>query len=81
MDFNFEILQYSAGTTYSKHSIVYVLSGDLRVYYYSLIDNNLGNSPTSSPSAWTTNFYWTPSYSSSADILQRKVQVQFGDGY
>lgn len=81
MDYNFEILEYSAGTTYSKHSIVYVLNGNLRIYYYSLTDNNLGNSPAANPSKWTTSFYWTPSYSSSTDLIQRKVQVQFGDGY
>ena len=41
MDYNFTISAYDAGTTYSKHSIVYVLTGSLRTYYYSLIDNYL----------------------------------------
>lgn len=81
MDENFTINAYDSGTTYSKHNIVYVLNGTLRTYYYSLVDNNLGNTPASSPTQWTTNFYWTPSYSSSADLTQRKIQIQFGDGY
>lgn len=81
MDYNFTVSAYSSGTTYSKHSICYVLSGSERIYYYSLVDNNTNNTPASSPSYWTTSFYWTPSYSTSADLTQRRIEVKFGDGY
>ena len=81
MDTSFTIDQYSSLSTYSKHSIVYELSGSERIYYYSLVDNNLNNTPSSSPSYWTTSFYWTPNYSTTADINQRKVEMSFGDGY
>lgn len=81
MDYSFTVNEYSGATNYEKHSIVYVLNGSLRTYYYSLVDNNLNNSPTSSPTFWTTNFYWTPNYSTSADLTQRKIEIKFGDGY
>ena len=81
MDYNFTISAYDAGTTYSKHSIVYVLTGSLRTYYYSLIDNNLNNTPVLSPTQWTTNFYWTPNYSTSADLTFKRTELQLGDGY
>lgn len=41
-------IAYAAGTTYDRYAPV--LSGG--VAYYSLIDSNLGNTPSSSPTAW-----------------------------
>lgn len=81
MDYNFTINEYASGTTYSKYNIVYVLTGDLRAYYYSIVDSNIGNTPASSPTKWTTDFCWTPSYSSSSSLDFKKTEMQFGDGY
>jgi phage-related protein len=79
------------GTTYSKYNIV---SGSNSKYYYSLIDNNFGNNPTTNAnlqSSWdgqivinsilTPNFFWKPSYQSSSKIEPRIKKIQFGNGY
>jgi phage-related protein len=81
MDYNFTISEYSGSETYQKHGIVYVLSGSERIYYYSLVDNNINNTPASSPTFWTTSFYWQPNYASTVDLMQKRTEIQFGDGY
>jgi len=81
MDYNFTTPVYSAGTTYAKNNFVYVLSGSNRIYYYSLVDGNLNNTPSSSPTFWTTSFVWTPNYSTTVDLTPRKLEMSYGDGY
>jgi phage-related protein len=49
-------------------------------YYYSLVDNNSGNSPFSGQ-YWTKDFSWTPSYGSTVNFKTYNSQTLFGDGY
>jgi phage-related protein len=79
------------GTIYSKYNIV---SGSNSKYYYSIIDNNVGNNPTIDAnlqvewdgykifnSIHLPNFFWQPSYQSSVKIEPRVKKIQFGNGY
>jgi phage-related protein len=84
---------WAQATIYSKYNIV---SGSNSKYYYSLIDNNVGvgNNPTTNAnlqvnwdgyklfnSSFIPNFFWQPSYQSSAKIEPRVKKIQFGNGY
>lgn len=73
---NFAVGYYTGSINYSKNDIIY--SGS---FYYSLQDNNSGHNPTGSPTWWTKEFTWLPSYSTSVDMKQRRTEVAFGDGY
>jgi len=52
---------WAAGTEYAKDGIVAVMSADNHThnFYKSLIDENTGNAPASSPAAWVATTSWT----------------------
>lgn len=84
------ILNYAAGTTYSKWDIVKSSS----LYWYSKVDANIGNTPGTTSSYWDGNttfasangetrpkFIWTPSYNPAIVSEPRVNVIAFGDGY
>lgn len=85
------IPSYNNGVSYSKYDIVKASDGR---FYYSLINNNQGNLPTTLAnlqSKWDgyislngnliPNFFWSPSYNFSATSKPRVVRIKFGNGY
>jgi len=80
-----------AGTSYSKYDIV---KGSDNNFYYSLIDSNQANNPTSTANLqlrWDgyrllnnklqPNFFWQASYNSSLKYDPRVKRLRFGNGY
>lgn len=79
---------YVAGTNYSKDAIVKLNN----LTYYSLTDNNQGNTPTSFlgtewdgqiliNNTYVPDFFWKPSYSSQVVHAPRVLRFKFGNGY
>lgn len=77
--------------SYIKYNII--SGADLR-YYYSLIDGNTSNNPTtlsSLQSSWdgyrningalVPHFFWKPSYTSAISQEPNIIKLQFGNGY
>lgn len=81
MDQNFTVIEYASDLTFFKNDIVFMTVGSNRVYYYSLANDNINNSPDASPDFWSASFFWLPDYSSSIDITPRKIEIKYGDGY
>jgi phage-related protein len=80
-----------APTTYNKYDIV---KGSDNKYYYSIIDSNNNQNPTTVGNLqvkWDgyillnsklyPNFFWQPSYSSSIKNEPRIKRLKFGNGY
>jgi phage-related protein len=85
------VLAWSGSTIYSKYSIV--LGSDSK-YYYSIIDSNSNQNPTSTTNLqveWdgyillngnlTPNFWWKPSYNAKINLKPRIKINRFGNGY
>lgn len=85
------VLSWSAGTTYNKYDIV--LGSDNR-YYYSVIDSNTANNPTTTANlgvSWDgyillngnliPDFWWKASYNANITNKPRIKTNQFGNGY
>lgn len=79
---------WSAATTYSKYAIVRYNN----LIYYSLINSNLNNTPTSTlgtqwdgqiliNTTYVPDFFWKPSYSSQIMHSPRILRLKFGNGY
>lgn len=87
----FDTNLYAAGTTYAKNAIVKYNTDGL--FYYSLQNGNVGNTPGLNSSFWggrsldpisnqnKPEFIWKSSYGSSVEINPKTVITQFGDGY
>lgn len=84
----YDISNYAAGVTYSKDDIVKSASS----YFYSLVDNNIGNTPSTTSAFWggyvvdvdgitRPNFFWSPSYGNNVDQTPLVNTITFGDGY
>lgn len=80
---------WNPATTYAQHSIV---SGSDLTFYYSLVNSNFNNNPTSTlQTRWDgqiirngarlPNFYWKPSYTSTINKQPKITKLQFGNGY
>lgn len=85
------VSSWDSGTTYNKYNIV--LGSDSR-YYYSIIDSNINQNPTSAinlqvewdgyislNSTLIPNFFWKPSYNSKINNQPRMKILKFGNGY
>lgn len=85
------ISSWGSGASYSKYDIV--KGSDNRIYY-SLIDSNNNNNPTTLAnlgSKWdgyisingtlVPDFFWQPSYNSSIRNEPRVKRLRFGNGY
>jgi phage-related protein len=84
----YNVNAYAGATSYSKNDIVLYNN----IYYYSLVNNNIGNTPTSSPNSYwgghkiytslaKPDFIWTPSYASQLQLKPAVNVVRFGNGY
>jgi len=86
----YDISNYAAGTTYSLDEIVkYATDGK---FYYSLLDGNVGNTPSVTSTKWggwgtnsagTTKpyFFWKPSYGTPIQQTPRTAYLEMGGGY
>ena len=85
------ISAWSNSTSYSKYDIV---KGSDNKFYYSLVDSNSTNNPTTTANLQTKwdgyislnsvlypNFFWQPSYNSSIKSDPRIKRLRFGNGY
>lgn len=85
------VLSWNAATTYSRYDIV---KGSDNRFYYSIINNNTANNPTSSATlgvSWDgyillngnliPDFWWKPSYNAKIDNRPKVKINQFGNGY
>lgn len=83
----YNISTWSTSTTYEKNAIV-IHAG---LYFYSLTNSNLGNTPSPTSSSWgghstltgitKPSFIWTPSYNFSVDTEPLVRSIRFGEGY
>jgi phage-related protein len=85
----YSVSSYSNSTSYAKNDIV--LSSNN--YYYSLVDDNLNHTPTSSTSNiyWggyryysavtKPEFFWKPTYASQLQMKPAVNVIKFGNGY
>lgn len=61
---------------YNKNDIAYLTgSNGAPTYYYCLSNNNQGDNPIAS-SLWTTSFSWTPSYSTTSELVFGTVSTE-----
>jgi phage-related protein len=85
------VSSWNAVPTYNKYDIV---KGSDNKYYYSIIDSNNNQNPTtvgnlqvewdgykSINSVLVPNFFWQPSYASSIKQEPRVKRIRFGNGY
>jgi phage-related protein len=85
------VLTWNGATTYNKYNIV--LGSDSK-YYYSIIDSNSNQDPTSTANLqveWDgyillngtliPNFFWKPAYNSKINNQPRIKVLKFGNGY
>jgi phage-related protein len=92
----YNVSVYGNSTTYSKNDIVYHPSSNGQ-YYYSLVNNNIGNTPTSAANSYwggyrsyssasaagvsAPEFIWVSNYASEIQSKPSMNLVKFGDGY
>lgn len=73
------VSEYDAGTNYFQHSIV--KAAGTFTFYGSLIDNNLGNTPSSSPSDWVPLSGFAPTFlSAETAIPATNTALNFAHG-
>lgn len=85
----YKVNSWLIGSSYSKNDIVLYANN----YYYSLTDNNLGNTPSLSPSNlyWggyktyssltKPQFIWKPTYATQLQMKPAVNLIKFGNGY
>ena len=90
------ISPFAIGTTYEKNDVVYFsgynvgpaettcTEAESGHYYYSGNINQVAsasNTPISTTSNWTQDFYFEPSYGASVDYNTSYYGIKYGDGY
>lgn len=84
----YDISNWNSTTTYSIDGIV--KNGNY--YYYSLVNSNLNNTPSTTSTSWggmavhtdgntRPKFLWTPNYGTEFPNNPKLKTIQFGDGY
>ena len=85
------VSSWGVGNTYNKYDIV---KGSDNRFYYSIINSNTANNPTSTATlgvSWDgyvlqngsliPDFWWKPSYNAKVDFKPRVIVNKFGNGY